>query len=199
MSGKDIIIDFVNYLFLILIGVFMLFYVVFGNRLDFFAEILNLLMALSFFAFVFLIILKIKRRQIKKYAKEDMVNEIVVYISPTDILIDRFIILASLSAVIAIAYIGGDINIADFFQAFIPTITLLFWRQYLFKSGLGINKSISLTRLDKAKDEIIIFFLPIVLLIIPALGRTTDSVDAYQAAALLLILFFGHYRIFKEK
>jgi len=196
MTAKDIIIDFLNYLFLLLVSIFMLFYVVFGNRMSAFAEFMNLLMAFSAFSFIFLIVLKIKRQQIKKYVKEDNLDEIASYASPTDLFIDRIITLSAFAAVIAIAFVGGNISITDFFQALIPSAIFFFWHLYLFKRGSGINKAVSLSKLDKIKDEVFIFFLPIVLLSIAILSREIDPLDAFQAIALFLILFYAHYKIF---
>ncbi|MEA3398747.1 MAG: hypothetical protein U9R06_03320 [Patescibacteria group bacterium] len=175
----------------------MLFYIVFGNRMAIFAEILNLLMVFSIFAMIFLIVLKIKRRQIKKYIKEDNSSEIIAYVSAIDLLMDRCLILSSFFITVGIAFLNRTITVIDFLQGAFPALILFFWHIYLFKNGTGINEVASLTKIDKTKDEIFIFFLPIVIFIIALGSGIIDSMDSYQAIALFLIIFFGHKRIFK--
>ena len=73
-----------NYLFLLLLGVFFLFYVIFGNRLGIFQEILKILLPFSIFGILFLVVLRVRIINIKKYKKENIDEETIVYLTRQD-------------------------------------------------------------------------------------------------------------------
>lgn len=196
MSGKDQIIDFSNFVFLIAVGLFMLFYVVFGDRMDAFAEILKVLMFFSVFAFLFLLVSKINHTKIIKLIENEKNNEDIAYIDKTDILIDKIVALVLVVIIIGIALFDGEINTIDYVQAISSALVYFAWHRFLFKNKEGADMLIVLNEADKAKDEIVIFLIPVLILVPAVFSGVIDVVDNVQAVASFLIVAIWHYKLF---
>lgn len=78
MSPKDLIIDFINVVFLIVLVAFTVFYFIAGDRFGVFIEIMKSLAPLSFFAIMFLAVMKIRRSQLKRAKKQGEENTQII-------------------------------------------------------------------------------------------------------------------------
>ncbi len=136
MKAKDLIIDFINLLFLVgLVGLVLLYFMA-GDRFNNFVEIMQNLIPVAIFGVMFLVMLKIKRKKIKekKRNQEDMgialyltyfdklKGEIILYLLPIIILLIGF-------------FVDKIINVVDVIQATVAFLLMYLWQRILFKKG----------------------------------------------------------------
>jgi len=69
MTAKELIIDFLNLLFLVGLIIFCILYFIVANHFSAFSLFLQSMVPLAFFGIIFLIKLKIARREIKERKK----------------------------------------------------------------------------------------------------------------------------------
>ena len=198
MKLKDLILDFINYLFLLGLIIFFLLYIILGDRFAFFIEFFKSIVPLAFFGIPFLIIIKFRRESCKKYRKEDKLNEIILYLNKLDKLKDKIVIVFAALLIIVIAIIDGDINTIDIVQAIVFFIIIFFWRLILFKRKDELSGLSYITLFDKVKDEFVVFLMPIIIIAIALLGKEINLVDFFQALVAFLIIFGWHMIMFRK-
>ncbi len=133
MSIKDYIIDFINYVFmLILISVFILYFIA-ENHFKEFLEILRSLMPLSFFTLALLIKFKLSRMQAEK-SNRDGLGEIILYLNSFDKMWSEFIVFLLPLVICLIAFLFlGEIDFVDIVQAIVSFFIIYAWHNYIFK------------------------------------------------------------------
>ncbi len=198
MKLKDIILDAINYFFLLGLITFFIVYIIVGDRFNFFIVLFKSLAPLAFFGIPLLIIIKFRRESCKKYRKEDSLNEIILYLSKLDKLKDKAVIVSATLLIIVIAIIDRDINVIDVVQAIVFFIILFFWHLFLFKSRDELSGLSYITLFDKIKDEFVIFLMPIIIIAIALLSKEVDLIDFFQALVAFLIIFGWHWITFRE-
>lgn len=135
MKAKDVIIDFINHIFLLSMVAFFIFWFTVGDRFEAFAELMRSLVPIGIFGFIFLVMIKIKRMKMKerrRNSEEDA--EIVLRLtyfdeSRGDILIFLLPIIILLIAF----FIDGFVATADVIQAAFAFLLMYLWKSALFK------------------------------------------------------------------
>ena len=133
MSAKDLIIDFINTVFIIvLVGFFIVFFIA-GDRFEQFGKFIESLIPLAFFGIILLVTLKINRTQLKKRRREANI-EINLYLTYFDKLISDVVVCLMPIAIIAVSMLAnGYVDSIDIFQAVIAFLIMYFWQKFLFK------------------------------------------------------------------
>ncbi len=133
MNAKDMIIDFINDIFaIILIGLCIMFFII-GDRFEAFGQFMKALFPLAVFVIIFLVKFRINRMQLKKRENENN-PEIVLRITYVDKLIFDVLIYLLPIIIVGIAFIANkQITLVDIFQAIAAFLIMYFWQRILFK------------------------------------------------------------------
>ena len=137
MSAKDLIIDFINLVFLIALIAFVVFYFIVGDRFGTFILILKSLVPISFFCILMLIAIRLRREEIKRLKKNGEGNmeinlrlnlfdkykgDILIFLLPIVILLIPF-------------FIEKIVTLADIIQATVAFLWMYLWNKHLFDKG----------------------------------------------------------------
>lgn len=133
MSSKDLALDFIYLLFLLLLVGFCIFFFIAGDHFAEFTVLLKALVPLAFVGIIFIIKLKLNRRELKKRKKEENLD-IVLHLTfmdqfYTDVI--NYLIPAIILAV-PLLFMEG-ITLAKIFQALLAYIIFYLWQKRLFK------------------------------------------------------------------
>lgn len=200
MSARDLIIDFINYAFLLLLTGFCITYFVIGDRFAMFGEFLKMVLPISLFGIFFLIKLKFKRKIINKIADGKERNEIIGYFSREDKFKDNIIVTALPFIVLLISFFEKNLDFIDLTQALLAYLYVRLWHNYLFRAEEESSQTIYLRRSDKEKDEIAIYFLPVFICGIAMIKSELNMIiDFVQALTCFVLMISWHYVLFQEK
>jgi len=132
MSPKDLIIDFLNLIFMVVLVGFCIFYFIVGDRFAVFALIMKSMVPLAFFGIIFLIKLKITRREIRKRTSENN-TDLVLYLNVMHKLTSDIIVFgAPILLGLLIYKIRGSLDLADVMTLIMVFLIMFFWQRYLF-------------------------------------------------------------------
>ena len=189
MKAKDMMFDFVETLFLILLITFIVFYFIVGNRLGLAEDIIKTVIPFAIFGILFLSKLKYSRHELRRLDRESTAEEAVIY--PTAILVKwniRVIIIISF-IILLIPFFNKTLSIIDALQAFVFGGPMYVWHRYLFFSKGSKSPDKAISRAQMNKDEMLIFSLPIIVLLPPLLARDLNTLDIIQALAAIGLMF----------
>lgn len=135
MKAKDIIIDFINHLFLLFIVAFFIFWFIVGDRFEAFTELMRSLVPVGIFGFIFLVMIKIKRMKLKERRRNNEEDaEIVLRLSYFDESKgDILIFLLPIIILLVAFFIDGAVSFSDIIQAVVAFILMYLWKSALFK------------------------------------------------------------------
>jgi len=133
MSAKDLIIDFINTVFIaVIVGFFIVFFVV-GDRFEQFGKFMESLIPLAVFGIIFLLKLSANRSRLKKRRREENLD-IVLYLTYSHKLISDLVVYSLPIAIIAIPMMAnGKVDFVDILQAAVALLMIYFWQRFLFK------------------------------------------------------------------
>jgi hypothetical protein len=188
MKGFNVLIDFFNYIFLLLLVSFIIIYIIVGDRISIFTNIIKTIIPLSYFLAMFLLAIKIDRNKYEKIRKEDKLDEVVIYFDRIDNIKDIVVTLILPVVVIFIAMID-KINIIDIFQAVSSFSLMYFWHLVIFMKRDDMGGIKFMTNFDVLKDRVVIFLLPIVIISIPLTQKFIDNLDIFQALSVFVIMW----------
>lgn len=133
MSGKNILIDFINVVFTLILITFCIFYFTVGNRFQNFTEIMKALVPLAFFGILFLVKLKLSRLHLEKRKQEDN-----LYITLNLTYFDKIksnLIVFSLPIIVCMVpfIINRTVDLISILQACVVFIITYVWQEAIFK------------------------------------------------------------------
>lgn len=133
MSAKDMILDFINLIFVLALTAFCVFYFTVGDHFAKFQMIMKAMMPLAFFGIIFLVKIKFSRSDIRKRKKEQNLN-ITLCLTCMDKLKSDLVVF-SLPFIILLISFWADktINSTDIFQASMAFGIVYLWQKFLFK------------------------------------------------------------------
>ena len=198
MTVKDTIIDFIHYIFLIALVSFCIFYFLIGDRFFIFGKFLESLVPLSIFSMILLLKFRFGRQSYHKFAKENNLDEIIKYITKLDKIKDIVVISFLPIFIIGSSFLISYISIINVVQAVLIFFTMFFWHRLLFKKD-NVRDISYLTNLDKLKDEVAIFFLPLIFLGLSITDGEIDLIEIFQGVAVFLIMYAWHRILFRSK
>lgn len=184
----------------ILIGAFFVYYFVLGDRMYLAQEITRAISSFGLILALFSVNLFTAQKKIKKVQEEGSGGNDVFVVSYQMKNIDGGICLFASLSILLIAWYDGSFNMVDMAQAILGLALLLGWHFYLYHSRVvpGYETVSNLNFLDKIKNGLIIYLIPVLLLLIPVLGRTFNTVDVIQTFSFLIISYFSHRYIFSK-
>lgn len=185
----DIFTDFLSTIFLLAMVSFVIFFIVAGDRVNLAEHFVRTIMPFSLFGILFFVVLKIKRREMKKEKEQFTLDNVVVYLAPRDITKDKLVILFILFAMVMPNLIDRALSSIDVMQVIVVLIYLMTWHYIKFRSAIKNISQPGLTRQDIIKDEIVIFALPLISMIVPIISMRINIIDIMQAVIPLVIMY----------
>lgn len=189
MRGFRVLIDFLNFAFFLGLVIFIILYIVVGDRIDIFAKIAKMLIPVSYFMAMFLLALRSDEEKFEKFRKEDKLDEIVKYLDRVDSVKDIVVIIILSVVIIFLGMIEG-INSIDIVQALTSLVILNLWHVIIFRKKEDLAGLQYMTNFDVMKDRVVIFLLPLIVLAIPfSSSGGVETVDIVQAIVSLAIMY----------
>jgi len=189
MKAKDIMFDFIETIFLILLISFIVFYFIVGDRLGVAEDVIKTVLPFAIFGLLFLSKLKYSRHELKWLDRKSTAEEAVIY--PTAALVKwdtRVIIIISL-ILLLIPFFNKTLSIIDALQVFVFATLMYIWHRHLFFSKGSKIPDKAINRAQINKDEMFIFSLPIIVLVPPLLARDLNTLDVIQALVAITLMF----------
>lgn len=132
MSPKDLILDFISLLFIVLLVVFCIFYFIAGDNFSAFSLFIKSMAPLAFLGIIFLVKLKMTRSEIRKRRDENN-TDIVLELNVMDKLISDIIVFFTPMLLGLLIYeIKGSLGGADIVELSLIFLIMFFWQKYLF-------------------------------------------------------------------
>lgn len=132
MSGKELILDFITYAFLIFLIGFCIVFFIAGDRVEIISDFMKSLFPLAIFAVFFLIKTKFGRYEFKKRRDESDFG-ITLQLTYIDKLLGDLIAFALPILIIAIAlFFNGKVDFVDIIQASAAFLAMYLWEKRLF-------------------------------------------------------------------
>ena len=129
---KNYFIDFINFILIWVIMVFLIAIVFLGSRIEMLTNLFKSLVPLAFFMMIFLLVWKIERYKLNKL-KYRNATEMTLYLDYSYKFIDRMIIFSLPIVLILIAVIRGGVEVYDIIQALVVLMVLSIWHGVMFK------------------------------------------------------------------
>jgi len=190
--------DFVETVLAIALGSFVLFYFILGDRFFLAQQIVKAVTPLSIFLIIFLIKTRINRRKIKKLKKDDKFDEIFVELTAEDKRRDFYIIVIAVISVILLPLLTDRIIYGeDLAQSFSILLLLFLWHSYMFRKR-DHGEAMYVNKIDKARDEIFIFVIPVVALLAPLMIVNVDLIDILQAMISYGIVYLWRNYMYRQ-
>jgi hypothetical protein len=199
MKAKDMVIDFVNFVFLFAISLFVFFYFILGERLELAQKIVKACMYLSFFGLIFVVKTKTAKRDMAALDSEERLNEIVAYLDERDKLKDLAVMCSLPVVIIAVAALNGTSGPGDILQALGVFSAAVAWHAYLFRVRDSAARLRYVTNLDTMADSVVTSLLPIVHLSLSFLFGGADTLDLIQALLIFLLIYGWHKYLLRRR
>lgn len=135
MSAKNILIDFINYLFIILLVLLCFLYFIDPERFRAFTELMRAMVPLAVFSIIFLVKLKFIRIELEN-KKEEGSTDIVLFLVFFDkVKADLVTFGIPMLIILLKLVITGTVEIVDILAAAISFVGLYAWHRYLFNKA----------------------------------------------------------------
>jgi hypothetical protein len=192
---------YLGYGLVVVIGAFFVYYFVIGGRLVLAQEIAQFIVVFGFFIIIFLLGFISGKKKVKRAQDEGNLDDQIVRIDSQLQLYDKIVSVFLGVIILAVALYDGSFDIIDFAQIVISVPLLLGWRSYLFRSKRlePYNTIASLNYLDYLRDALVVVILPILILLIPALGRDFSTTEIIQAVSVFVVAYAWHKYLFSRK
>ena len=188
MKGFKVLIDFINFTFFLGLVIFIILYIIVGDRIDIFSKIAKMLIPISYFFAMFLLALRSDEDKFEKFRKEDKLDEIVKYLDRVDSVKDMVVITIISVVLVFLGMIEG-INTIDIIQAVSSFTMLNLWHLVIFRKKEDMAGLQYMTNFDVMKDRVVIFLLPLVILAVPLSHGYVSAIDIVQAIVSLALIY----------
>lgn len=131
MRARDMIIDFINFVFVLILISFCLIFFIYKDNLKVFTEIIIAIAPISSFAILLLIKSKFDRRELIRRRSHNNLA-IVLNITFTDKIVLDIILFSSPLIILLIPFLDGTPEFTDLLQALSVFLIFYFWQKYLF-------------------------------------------------------------------
>lgn len=199
IKAKDMVLDFIQYIFLIVVSVFFFFYFFIGGRMEMAQKIVRAFMFISIFGALFIIQNKLNSQKRKKLKEEQRLDEIIAYLTNKDKLKDLIVVSVLPVLLYVIALINGYTTPVDIIQAITVFFISLALRAFLFRERserVGIKY---VTNFDITINLIVVFSLPIVVIVLSFFDGGADIIDIIQAGVIFIAMYYWHKYLFRRK
>ncbi len=190
----DMFSSFLDTVFLVfLIAFFVYFFIVLGN-FDIATKIVQAAMLFSWVGLIFIVKWKAIKLKLRKLNKDGYLDEIIVYFTIMDRLKDLFFIFIIPLFMFLLAYFLGDdgVEYTDWWQIIYVFIVFLTWHLILFRKRRVFNDLRCAVSKDKLRDELVVYFMPVLIFGIAFLHGYIDNIDLLQTLAVLIVGIYRH-------
>ena len=135
MSGKDALIDFASYVVALLMIVFVVFFIILGDRFDMVMKFFMSIIPFAVFELIAVVILNVRKKDIKK-KKDDSNYEITLFLNYGDRLTSDMIFTGLPLLILATGFLmKWGIEKDDVIQALLVFVVLYFYFKALYKKA----------------------------------------------------------------
>jgi hypothetical protein len=131
MSAKELIIEFVNLVFAILIIGFFIIYFIAGDRFEAMAEIMRMISPLAIFLLIFMIKMRMSRKEIK-VKEEEKETEYIIYFSLLDKMKIEAMVYFLPALILLPPFMILDLDKMDIFQAIMAFLVGIYLLKFIF-------------------------------------------------------------------
>lgn len=199
MKAREMIFDFLNDSFLLVISLFFFFYFFLGGRLEQASALVKMFIPLAIFLLFLLIKTKFNARRYRKYKNEFNLDQKVCYLTDSDKIKDAVVVLSLPAVMLGFTALDKYVDIIDILQASAVFIVSYAWHLKIFRPKDEYGELVYITNSDKIKDEVIIFLLPVIVIAITLLFGRIDLVDNFQAVSVFVVMHFWRLILFKNR
>ena len=132
MSAKDLIIDFINFIFLIAIVGLTIIYIIGGDNLAFFKTLMESLAPFGGLGIIFLINFKIWREKAKKKEREGNLDITLRLTFFDKLKSNLFLFLLPIGLLLIAFIVNGKVGLLDISEAAVIFVLAYFWQRWLF-------------------------------------------------------------------
>ena len=132
MSAKDLILDFLNLFFILLLIAFCIIYFIAGNHFSAFYLFLESMAPLAFFGIIFLVKIKITRSEIKRrksHGNTELVLDLNIFHKLAS---DMVVFGAPILLGLLIYKARGRLDAIDIIFLIMVFLIMFFWQRYIF-------------------------------------------------------------------
>jgi hypothetical protein len=195
---RTIFMDFLGFVFLIGLISFVIIFFVAGDRMAYISIIMKAILPLLVFLVLFLFETKKVFHEIKKFKKENNLEEIIIYFTKEDILKDYIMISLVPLICFGLAAFDQSFDNYDTIQISLALAYLFIVHKILFQKQEQVSAVCCATRINKIIDEVLIYFLPMIMLCVTAVRMSTDIIDIAQATFAFLLFFYWRKYLFRR-
>lgn len=199
MSPREMIFDFITTAITILLCSFVFFYFVVAGHWQTAEKIAKAAASASIFSIFFLLKLKTEKTKLIKFKEEASLDDVLVYFTKLDKFKDLVVIFLLPLLMAGIAWYDYRVNAVDVWQMILTFSAAFIWHCFLFRKKEDYGEIMSATVYDRIKDQIFVFFLPIVTLSVPLLNREFDVVDQLQIVITFGVMYFWHKYLIRKR
>lgn len=199
MKAKELVIDFIAFLFFLAIVIFVIVYFIVGNRIYMVAEILRSLVPFSVFGIIFLFKCRKAKKDYIEAKEENNSEEQFIYLNRSDWIKNFLINILSAVLVLIIAIIDKSIDIIDCAQILFTFSYLTALEVYLFRKRDNIVIEMYIDYIDKIVYLMAIYFLPIFVYGLAFVKPVPNMIDVAQAVLAFLPPFIWNNLLLKQK
>lgn len=199
MSAKEFILDFVTTLITIALCSFVFFYFIVAGHWETAEKITRSAASASIFSIFFFLKLKTEKTKTIKHKEEDSLDDVLIYFTNLDKMKDLVIIVSMPLLIAGIAWYDNEVNTIDTWQMIMTFSASFIWHCFLFRKKEDYGEIMSATVYDRIKDQVFVFFLPIIVLTPPLLYRTFDIIDQIQIVAVFGVMYAWHKYLIRKR
>jgi hypothetical protein len=198
MKAREIFFEFLDTVLTSIIIAFIVFYFIVGQHFDVAVFIVKTVTPFSVFGLIFIVKFKLNKRQMKRMSVEMSLDEPFVFLARSDNFKDWLAIGILFLVILAIPFFDGSLGAIDFIQALVVLIISGFWHIFLFKNKEK-GDLIPVTQFTRLKDEVIIVFIPVAVLMISLWARDLNLLDSLQAVVAGGGMYIWHQYLFNQR
>lgn len=136
MSGKDLLIDFATYVVGILLFAFVIFFIVLGDRFEPIMKFFINIAPMMIFALIGVVILHLRKREIKRKKEEEDRDEIILHLNYSDRLASDLVFTGLPVLIMLVAFfMKASVDADDIFQAGLVFVFLYLYFRSLYKKS----------------------------------------------------------------
>ncbi|HAM89002.1 TPA: hypothetical protein DEG24_04730 [Candidatus Falkowbacteria bacterium] len=199
MSAKDMAFDFITTAITIVLCSFVFFYFIVAGHWETAEKITRSTASASVFSIFFFLKLKTEKTKIIKHKEEASLDDVLVYFTNFDKTKDLIVIIVLTLLIAGIAWYDNKVNTIDVWQMIMTFSASFIWHCFLFRKKEDYGEIMSATVYDRIKDQIFVFFLPIVVLTPPLLYRTFDIIDQIQIVTVFGVMYAWHKYLIRKR
>lgn len=198
LKPKDMVIDFLNTAFLIILIALCIFFFIVEDYFFVAAQMGKAVFASALMGIVFLLKFKVEKNKINHLKQYEALGEVAVYFTNIDIYKNLFLSIAAVLSIIVFALINGKIDSLSILYVMIISVIVGFWHFILFHRKDDNIQMYYATNGQVINDKLIMFLLPVIMMVLTVFKEGVNLLRILQILGVFSVLYLRHWLIFKK-